>query len=207
MNEKLERLRDTTKEFDRRLTVPDYNNLQPHPHAELMPMIEGKQRDDLKADIAKNGVLQKIVLYRGYEDGTTGAARILDGQNRYRAARECGIEFTADAFEEFSGTWLEAKNYVLSLNFHRRQLTSKQQNEIIEGMIRENPDMSARQIARLVGISSHSRVGDIKKKMNNATDKEDKEFNKFKDTWDKLTYDRRLEFVREFAPDIREMLA
>jgi hypothetical protein len=64
----------------------DNDNLEPHPLAALMPMIDGNDRENLKADIAKQGVLVKIVLYAGNADGSTGPLRILDGRNRYSVA-------------------------------------------------------------------------------------------------------------------------
>ena len=58
--------------------------VQWHPYADLFPWIEGPAFDDLKADIAENGVLEPIVFFEG---------QILDGRNRYMAARDLGIEY------------------------------------------------------------------------------------------------------------------
>ena len=44
------------------------------PIANIFPLIEGKARDDFRADIRANGLREKIMLRKG---------RVLDGRNRY----------------------------------------------------------------------------------------------------------------------------
>jgi ParB-like chromosome segregation protein Spo0J len=51
-------------------------DLKFHPLADLFPLMEGAEFDELVADIKANGLQQNIALYQG---------RILDGRNRYRA--------------------------------------------------------------------------------------------------------------------------
>jgi hypothetical protein len=63
----------------------DYDNLIASKHANNMPMIDGKPRNDLKEDIEKKGILTKIVLYKG---------EILDGRNRYSCGKEIGYAFS-----------------------------------------------------------------------------------------------------------------
>jgi ParB-like chromosome segregation protein Spo0J len=60
------------------ISEADYDNLAFHDLAAMMDLIEGRAFEDLKADIATQGILQPIVLYEG---------KILDGRNRYRAAK------------------------------------------------------------------------------------------------------------------------
>jgi hypothetical protein len=43
---------------------PDYDNLIAHELANVMPMIEGNAKEDLKKDIAEKGILTKIVLFQ-----------------------------------------------------------------------------------------------------------------------------------------------
>ena len=64
---------------------------QPHPHSEIFPLMEGDEFDGLVESIAKHGLLEPIVLYEG---------KILDGRNRYRAAREVGYKFVAVQFKK-----------------------------------------------------------------------------------------------------------
>lgn len=83
-----------------------------HPYSELFPWIEGPAFDDLKADIAANGIREPIVFFEN---------QILDGRNRYMAARDLGIDYPRT---EYSGD--DPLGYVISLNLRRRHLTESQ---------------------------------------------------------------------------------
>lgn len=107
-----------------------------HPLANIFPLIEGAEFDELVADMRAHGFRQgeEIVLFEG---------QILDGRNRYRAAIAAGI-FPEDAdpktrweFMEFStdgvdGCFTEVEitagplAYVISKNLHRRHLNESQ---------------------------------------------------------------------------------
>lgn len=161
-----------------------------HPLANMFPMIEGQAFEDLKGDIARQGVLVKITLFEG---------KILDGRNRYKAGIEIGFKFGAENFTQFDGTSEEAELWVISTNLHRRQLTAKQKQEMVIERIRKSPHMSARQIAKLLGVS-HTMVADQKERLQNPPDL--KEFKKFKETWEGLSDKYRQAFVKEFNIDI-----
>jgi hypothetical protein len=175
---------------------PTYDNMVPHELANLLPMIEGNKFAELKEDIRKNGILEPIKLFD---------ARILDGRNRYKAGKEVGYKFSAKDFEAFEGDYAAAEAYVFSTNFLRRQLTNAQKNDVIKTMIGKYPNESNRQIARRCGLNSHSQVANVRDKMSEPTP-EQKKFADFRKTWDALADDQREAFVREFAPDIRELL-
>jgi ParB-like chromosome segregation protein Spo0J len=166
-----------------------------HPLANMFPMIEGAEFAALRADIAKNGILQPIVLYHGM---------ILDGRNRYKAAKEIGYAFKPEDFKTFEGTLAEAEAFVISTNVHRRHLTNAQKQEFIRLMIEKNPGATNRQIARLCQLS-HSTVASVREKMLRSP--EMVKFEKFKAIWEDLPDDQRSAFVKEFAPDLRELLA
>lgn len=83
-----------------------------HEYSQIFPWIEGPAFADLKADIAKNGVIEPIVFLDG---------AILDGRNRYTAARELGIEYPR---VEYRGD--DPLGYVISANLKRRHLTESQ---------------------------------------------------------------------------------
>ena len=85
-----------------------------HPIAAIFPMIQGDEFARLVADIAANGVREPIWLYEG---------KVLDGRNRYEAAKKCGVSFDTKKFE---GTALEAIERVWSLNRTRRHMTPSQ---------------------------------------------------------------------------------
>jgi hypothetical protein len=167
-----------------------------HELADLLPMIDGLNFENLKIDIAKNGILEPILLFEG---------RILDGRNRYRAGKAVGHNFVGVNFRMFDGTYAEAEAYVFSTNFLRRQMTNAQKQEVIRKMIEKYPDDSNRQIARRCGITSHASVGVVREKML-APSPDQKKFTDFCKTWDALSETRRAEFVKSFAAEIRELL-
>lgn len=83
-----------------------------HEYADIFPWIEGQAFDDLVEDIRKNGVLEPIVFHEG---------AVLDGRNRYMAARQLGIEYP---YVEYEGD--DPLGYVISHNLKRRHLTESQ---------------------------------------------------------------------------------
>lgn len=87
-----------------------------HEIANVFPLMEGDEFKELVRDIAKNGQQQAILTHEG---------KILDGRNRYRACREVGEE---PWVERWSGD--NPVEAVMSLNLHRRHLTSGQKSMI-----------------------------------------------------------------------------
>src|SRR5665213_3001689 len=86
--------------------------IKSHELASLFPSMSHEEFASLVKNIKEYGQRVPIVLY---ED------KILDGRNRYRGCRELGIE---PKFETYNGK--EPANYVLSMNFERRDLNSSQ---------------------------------------------------------------------------------
>jgi len=86
-----------------------------HEVANIFPMMQGEEFDALKADIAANGLREAIWLH---PDG-----RIIDGRNRYLACCDLGIE---PEYRTWNGCG-SLVAFVVSLNLHRRHLTSGQQ--------------------------------------------------------------------------------
>lgn len=88
-------------------------DLQAHPVANIFPVMDEAEYAGLVADIRANGLREPIWLHQG---------QIIDGRNRYRACRSLGIE-------PLTRTW-DGKGslvaFVVSLNIHRRHLTSGQ---------------------------------------------------------------------------------
>jgi len=87
-------------------------DLQFHEAANIFPLINGDEFDELVADIRKYGLREPIKLFDG---------KILDGRNRYRA---CLTIPGAARFETIKVD--DPVAYVVSLNKHRRQLTPSQ---------------------------------------------------------------------------------
>lgn len=87
-----------------------------HEHAGLFPWIEGAEFEELKADIAANGIREPIVFLDG---------QILDGRNRYMAARDLGIDYPR---VEYEGD--DPLGYVISLNLRRRHMSESQRGMV-----------------------------------------------------------------------------
>jgi len=93
-----------------------------HRFANLFPMMESAAFASFCADVAANGLREKIVLHEG---------AILDGRNRYRAAILAGLirpeQTRSPHFRKFDPkTEGDPLDWVVSLNVHRRHLDESQ---------------------------------------------------------------------------------
>lgn len=85
-----------------------------HPYSEVFPLLEGKDFDELVADIKAHGLREKIVLYQG---------KVLDGRNRFLACQKAKVR---PLKREFKGSDADALAFVVSANVARRHLTENQ---------------------------------------------------------------------------------
>lgn len=83
-----------------------------HPLADIFPLIEGVEFDELVTSIKENGQQHAIVTI---DDA------ILDGRNRYRACISAGVK---PRFEVFTGT--DPIKFVIDINIRRRHLNAGQ---------------------------------------------------------------------------------
>jgi N6-adenosine-specific RNA methylase IME4 len=112
-----------------------------HPLADIFPLIEGDDFDELVKDIRKRGLRERIELLDG---------RILDGRNRYRACVGAGLipeELTAPNaghlkyFHSFIPAGADTPSqdelvaYVISKNLRRRQLNDDQRRMVAARLV------------------------------------------------------------------------
>jgi ParB-like chromosome segregation protein Spo0J len=125
-------------------------DLRFHPLADIFPLMEGTEFDELFADIKAHGLVEPIVVYEGM---------ILDGRNRYRACEVAGLE---PAYRHFTGD--DPTAFVISANLHRRHLTAEDKRKVIADLIKADPTKSNRQIAKAAKVDDKT-VGTIRKKL------------------------------------------
>ena len=148
-----------------------------HELANEYPLIEGDEFDNLVEDIRKHGILDPIMLHQG---------KILDGRNRYRAAKECGHRFTACDFKYLLST-IDPEEYVSSRNDHRRNLDNKAKRTLIERKINRHPDASDTKIGKLCCCD--------KKTVKSVRDDMKKRVEELREGWAKLSTVQRQEFA------------
>jgi N6-adenosine-specific RNA methylase IME4 len=93
---------------------PGHAPLKFHPLANLFPMLQDSELDDLGEDIRANTQVETVKLHQGM---------VLDGRNRYTACARKGLGVRTEIFE---GGNREALNWVISKNLKRRHLTESQ---------------------------------------------------------------------------------
>jgi N6-adenosine-specific RNA methylase IME4 len=86
------------------------------PLAEIFPLMEGQEFDDLVADIKAHGLHEPIVIFRG---------QILDGRNRYRACVAADIDCQTTPY-----IGNDPLAFVISLNLKRRHLNDDQRRMV-----------------------------------------------------------------------------
>ncbi len=136
-----------------------------HETANAFPYISGDSFESLKEDIRINGILESIVLYDG---------KIIDGRNRYRIAKELGLEDIP--FKNYEGD--DPVGFVQSMNLHRRQLSPSQKAaaaaflaDFRQGKHDDEDEYQSQEaIAKMLGISKRMVVEATSLKKNGDTD-------------------------------------
>jgi len=141
------------------------NELTIHPIANLFPEMSESQFDELKQDIAQNGLQMPILMYGG---------KVVDGRHRLRACSALGIIPKFAELEAANDKSIEQS--VISINLHRRHLTESQKaiiaarltNSVVGANQHTAGAVSQRKVAEELGISVDS-VQRGKKVLNNGT--------------------------------------
>ena len=145
--------------------------MKAHKYADIFPMLEGAEADALTESMRKSGydVRHPIVTFEG---------AILDGRNRFLAAKRAGVK---PSFVEFNGT--DPLGYVVLANVARRHLDPSQtamvgariraiydeeakarqvrkpNDSVVEKLPPQNAGAKSRDLAgAAVGVSGRSRV-------------------------------------------------
>jgi hypothetical protein len=141
-------------------TNPQEPGLRFHPLANIFPLTEGADFDDLVADFRAHGLRHAIVLHEGM---------ILDGRNRYRACFAAGMsiedmtpEERPGYFQKFFGD--DPVAFVISANLHRRHLTAEQKREIIAKVIAATPAKSDRAVGKIAKADGKT-VASVRREM------------------------------------------
>ena len=85
-----------------------------HPVANVFPMMDREAFEALKADIAEHGQREPVTFWRD---------QLIDGRNRYLACLELKIDPLEQMLDDDHP---DPIGYVMSLNLHRRHLTTSQ---------------------------------------------------------------------------------
>jgi len=126
-----------------------------HPLAAIFPLMEGEEFKALEDSIRKGWIQgEAITIYEG---------KILDGRNRYRAAKKIGF---CPRTKEYEGN--DPEQFVIAQNLHRRHLTPEQKikvaekrRELVKSLKAEGK--STREIARATGVSQSQAQRDVDK--------------------------------------------
>jgi hypothetical protein len=126
-------------------STPNYDF---HPLAEIFPLVEKDELRELANDIQRLGLREPIVLFEG---------KILDGRNRYRAAKLIKYPLAEAHFKPLP-SGVDPLAFVISANIHRRHLTPEQRRGIIATLLKADPTKSDRQVADQAKVD-HKTVG------------------------------------------------
>jgi len=108
-----------------------------HPLADMFPLMQGHEFDELVSDIERRGLLFAITVFDG---------QIVDGRNRALACQKAGVEPT---YTPFQGTAEDLPQFIVSVNIHRRHLKPDQRRDLIKKLLKLGPEQSNRAVAAI----------------------------------------------------------
>lgn len=173
----------------------EYENLAAGPLADKNPMQDPYEFEGLKESIKNIGIQQPITLYRD-----DGKLKILDGRNRYKAAKEVGYKFKPSDFTVFVGNLDDAAVFERAVNDARRHLSKEQKEAKVLDLLKQYPNMPTRKLAVMAGVS-HSTIAKLRKPK-----EDDGKLKALLKAWENASYADQEEFVRACKVDLGEML-
>jgi ParB-like chromosome segregation protein Spo0J len=145
----------------KKAALPQEDFIPFHPLADIFPLMEGTEFDELVADIKANGLREwSITLFEGM---------ILDGRNRYRALLKISPadgnlpQGAGPEFDVFDGDEAAARAFVISKNIHRRHLKPEDKIRFLAQLVAAQPEKSDRTLAKEAGVS-HPTIAKARKK-------------------------------------------
>lgn len=109
----------------------DIPELKRHPLSDAFPSMSEEEFEELKKDIARNGLQMPIVLC---PQGT-----VLDGWHRYQACKEMGVPLMIEQIKDPNAPLVDI---VSSLNLHRRHLSASQRAAIAASLAEYRMNMA-----------------------------------------------------------------
>lgn len=124
------------------------SDLHEHPQqGVLFRGIEGEDWNQFLADVAERGILQPIVISR-----RTGTPTVVDGHQRWRAAKQLGLERVPCVEHPFAEEREEVRHLVMN-NVRRRQLSRAEVNSVVAYYLINFTHWADRRISEEVGAS------------------------------------------------------
>jgi ParB-like chromosome segregation protein Spo0J len=149
-----------------------------HPEADKFPKFEPDELRSLGEDIQKNGLKAPLTLYRKDD----GEEELLDGRNRLDALEAIGVPVVDDQghliWKHGLLTWntvyasaqspiepaTDPKAFVISANVLRRHLDQKQKRDLIAEVLKDQPNLSDRAVAKKTKVSDKT-VGAVRREL------------------------------------------
>ena len=158
-----------------------------HPAAELFPRLSAEELRALGEDIKQHGLTSPITIFAELlQPGDLSSGfkfSLLDGISRLDAMEKADVPFRLvhgkdwdwriDLSDVANGNDsiaivvpsydVNPYDYVISANIHRRHLTTEQRLKLVDELIKAKPDLSSRQVAKQLKVSTTTAVKRRKK--------------------------------------------
>jgi hypothetical protein len=161
-----------------------------HDAAGLFPLLYGADYEDLKSDIRTNGLREPLWTYQG---------QVIDGRNRARVCEDLGID---PATREWDGQG-SLVAFIVSLNLHRRHLTSSQRAAVAAEML-PMLEQEAKDRQRTHAGTAPGRKGTLGQKVDGVNGRAAQQAAKLAGT--NRQYVSSAKRILEAAPDLHEQV-